>query len=78
MRRIWARKRERKVESNVIVRFVKSKRLAWLEHVKSKYQKIVTLEVDRRKRSGRPRNVDENKRNMHTGKWWEKIQCREE
>jgi hypothetical protein len=71
-----------------IVRFVKSRRLAWLGHVERMGEermprRLLHGRIEERRRRGRPRKrwlqgLEEDLRIMWVGRWWEKVECREE
>jgi hypothetical protein len=71
-----------------IVRFVKSRRLEWLGHVERMDQnrmpkKILHGRTEGKRKHGRLRkrwlqDLQEDVRVMHIGRWWEKVQNREE
>jgi hypothetical protein len=75
-------------EGEDIVRFVKSRRLAWLGHVERMGKermprKLLHGGIEGRRRRGRPRkrwllSLEEDLRIMRVGRWWEKVGCREE
>jgi hypothetical protein len=70
-----------------IVRFVKSRQLAWLGHVEwmgeeRMPRKLLHGRIEGRQKCGRPRKrwlqSLEDLRIMRVGRWWEKLGCREE
>jgi hypothetical protein len=71
-----------------IVKFVKSRRLAWLGHVERMEEermlrKLLHGRMEGRRRRGRPRkrwlhDLEEDLRVMQVGRWWEKVRSKEE
>jgi hypothetical protein len=71
-----------------IVKFVKSQWLAWLGHVERMGEvrmsrKLLHGKMEGRRRHGRPRkrslqDLEEDMRVMQVGRWWEKVQSKEE
>ena len=62
-------------EREDIVRFIKSRRLMWLGHIKRMPYKLLCGEMDSIRKHGRPRksclqSVEEDLKKMGVTRWW--------
>jgi hypothetical protein len=88
----WSIRSNRELEEILrgedIVKFVNSQRLAWLGHVERMDEermsrKLLHGKMEGRRTRGRPRkrwlqDLEEDLRVMQVGRWWEKVQSKEE